>query len=396
MLALFVGAGVFSMSVKPAEASTIAELEQIIVDLKAQIVELQSQLAATQQGDEDTVEWCHTFRRNLRYGSTGPEVRALQTTLEKEELYEAGKDASGKFGMFTSAAVVAFQEKYAEDILAGYGLTNGTGFVGKTTRAKLNEIYGCAPGIPEPLEPSDDPSDPSDDSSESPVSPVTRECTDTDDGIDKYVKGTACRDLYFVHPNLLDSDSSDSPAKKNFNKQFCRTDRCIARNITPKQNSNENAPTKLKTRDAVKEYYCRGSKIFSKIIYCEDGCFDGACLGGPEPVEPTCAGEGESVPVVPGALDCCEGLSKISCAEPDSEGVCPEACVGAFICANCGDGTCGLGENKCNCPEDCETQTQTCSELGGTICLETETCSGNLLTSASDSDKCCDSACVAE
>jgi hypothetical protein len=226
-----------------------------------------------------------------------------------------------------------------------------------------------------------------------PEPPVTRECTDSDGGINKYVKGTACRDLYFVRPNLLDSDSLDSSAKESFSKKFCRTDRCIARNITPRQDFGENMPTRLKTRDAVKEYYCRNGKIFSKIIYCEDGCFDGACKGGPEPVEPTCAAEGESVVPGTGALACCEGLSEISCAEPDSGGVCPEACVGTIICAYCPDGECGLGENKCNCPQDCETQTQTCSELGGTICLETETCSGNLLTSASDSDRCCDSTC---
>jgi hypothetical protein len=393
MLALFIGAGVFSISVKPAEASTIAELEQIIEDLKAQITELQSQLAASQQGDEDTVEWCHTFRRSLRYGSVGPEVRALQTALEKEELYEAGKDASGRFAMFTSAAVVAFQEEYAEDILAEYGLTNGTGFVGRTTRAKLNVLYGCAPGTSEPPELPE-----SSESSEPPVSPVTRECTDSDGGMDKYVKGTACRGLYFVHPNLLDSDSSNSSTKKSFTRQFCRTDRCIARNIMPKQNFGEGMPTKLKTRDAVKEYYCRGGKIFSKIMYCEDGCYDGACLGeGPAPTPVACAAEGESVVPGPGASDCCEGLSKISCAQPDSAGVCPTGpCVGSSVCAYCPDGTCGLGENKCNCPEDCTTQTQTCSDLGGYICSTAEDCAGSLLTSASDSDLCCDEECTTQ
>ncbi len=35
-----------------------------------------------------------------------------------------------------------------------------------------------------------------------------------------------------------------------------------------------------------------------------------------------------------------------------------------FVCVNCGDGNCGLGENKCNCPQDCPEK---CAEEGETI-----------------------------
>ncbi|KKT29040.1 MAG: hypothetical protein UX43_C0010G0024, partial [Candidatus Giovannonibacteria bacterium GW2011_GWB1_46_20] len=44
------------------------------------------------------------------------------------------------FGPLTKAAVIRCQEQHAQEILAPWGLTKGTGFVGKTTRAKINEL----------------------------------------------------------------------------------------------------------------------------------------------------------------------------------------------------------------------------------------------------------------
>jgi len=67
-----------------------------------------------------------------------------------------------------------------------------------------------------------------------------------------------------------------------------------------------------------------------------------------------CIPEGESGPVIPDGPECCEGLTAISCDQPDQYGECSEPCSGAFYCTYCGNGICGLGENKCNCPEDCE------------------------------------------
>jgi|GEM_PF-3590870 len=72
------------------------------------------------------------------------------------------------------------------------------------------------------------------------------------------------------------------------------------------------------------------------------------------PAGPSCIPEGGSAAVVPGALECCPGLTAIGCSAPDEFGVCQE-CVGAFYCTKCGNGICGLGENKCNCPQDCLT-----------------------------------------
>ncbi|GAH92893.1 unnamed protein product, partial [marine sediment metagenome] len=49
---------------------------------------------------------------------------------------------SGWFGPLTKKAVIRFQERYTSDTLAPWELTKGTGFVGKTTRIKINEILG--------------------------------------------------------------------------------------------------------------------------------------------------------------------------------------------------------------------------------------------------------------
>ena len=60
-----------------------------------------------------------------------------------------------------------------------------------------------------------------------------------------------------------------------------------------------------------------------------------------------------------GMQKCCAGLKAISCAQPNSQGEChnEDFNCDSFPCANCGNGICGLGENKCNCPEDCKEET---------------------------------------
>ena len=80
------------------------------------------------------------FKSNLKTGSQGSEVKELQKCLAKDsEVYPEGEITS-YFGSKTKAAVIKFQEKYKEDVLEPHNLKKGTGEVGKSTRAKLNEI----------------------------------------------------------------------------------------------------------------------------------------------------------------------------------------------------------------------------------------------------------------
>ena len=135
---LFVSVGVFNMNVPTVQAATAAELQALIAQLQAQIADLQKQLAGI---TGEPAVWCHDFNRNLKFGNGGEEVRALQTALQKQDFYKG--TITGNFEQYTASAVVGFQEKYKETVLAPWGLAHGTGFVGSTTREKLNELYGC-------------------------------------------------------------------------------------------------------------------------------------------------------------------------------------------------------------------------------------------------------------
>ncbi|OHA63176.1 MAG: hypothetical protein A2842_00085 [Candidatus Wildermuthbacteria bacterium RIFCSPHIGHO2_01_FULL_48_25] len=131
---------VFAFAVPSADALTDEEIKALIMQLQEQIAQLQKQLAET-----EPQAWCHTFDINMKIGGTGSEVMALQTALEKEGLYTVFEGQ--EFALFDeslASAVVGFQEKYKSEILAPFRLAHGTGFVGSSTRAKLNRLYACS------------------------------------------------------------------------------------------------------------------------------------------------------------------------------------------------------------------------------------------------------------
>ncbi len=131
--------------VASAQNTTDAQLQEQVQFLLAEIRSLEQQVAATQSGSTTTLTWCHAFNTNLEIGSTGTEVTALQQALAKDG---ETVGVSGTFDEQTAFAVTGFQQKYASQVLAPSGLQNGTGYVGKATRAKLNSLFNCNSSTP--------------------------------------------------------------------------------------------------------------------------------------------------------------------------------------------------------------------------------------------------------
>jgi len=94
-----------------------------------------------------------------------------------------------------------------------------------------------------------------------------------------------------------------------------------------------------------------------------------------------CTAEGEGILSYDNTTKCCAGLTKVSASLPDNPTNCSPVPVGSVYsdkCIRCGDGTCGLGENRCNCQQDCGNGSNCnenlsiaqCAAVGGQIsCL---------------------------
>jgi len=158
LMVVFLGiAAAPSAVAQSSKSAIIAQIEAQIKDLQAQIAQLTAAISALPQ--RQTNQGFFDFNTNLNFGMTGQAIETLQIALEKEGFFIAPEEKTAKrFDKSTASAVSGFQQKYGDEILTPLGLKYGTGFVGPTTRTKLNKLYGsdtiiscitsimCAPG----------------------------------------------------------------------------------------------------------------------------------------------------------------------------------------------------------------------------------------------------------
>jgi len=137
----------------PSEEDAISTLQARIAELQLMINNLLQQLGlpmvttTTVPGVTTTAGF--TFKNNLSQGMVSEDIRYLQRFLNSHagtKIADTGPGSSGQetnyFGELTKAAVIKFQNMYASEVLAQWGLTKGTGYVGQSTRKKLNELLG--------------------------------------------------------------------------------------------------------------------------------------------------------------------------------------------------------------------------------------------------------------
>jgi hypothetical protein len=89
--------------------------------------------------------FCYTFSQNLGEGRalSSQDASALTQALTNAGVWTSGTPIT-TYNDSVASAVSGFQEKYASQILAPYGLSYGTGFIGVSTRSELNSLYGCS------------------------------------------------------------------------------------------------------------------------------------------------------------------------------------------------------------------------------------------------------------
>jgi len=118
------------------------ELLSKVNDLERLLGQLNDQIAKIDREEREIPVLCQEFKENLYYGLKGDSVSCLQQFLRTQEgVYPEGL-VTGNFFTLTINAVIRFQEKYFSEILAPLDLERGTGFVGSSTRSKLNELLG--------------------------------------------------------------------------------------------------------------------------------------------------------------------------------------------------------------------------------------------------------------
>jgi len=204
------------------------------------------------------------------------------------------------------------------------------------------------------------------------------ECTDSDGGWNYYVKGEVrnlrlgssirnmedlcVKDNYglneytenYLWEMVCDADYIEGPFPVIYCPNGCEDGACIGRerDCVPEWRCSPSS------KDFPSRLYIGGDCRVSSIVNCPDGCEDGACLG----CIPDCTGKECGSDGCGGSCESCTGT------ETCINGVCVlEDCVPETFIETCGSSVCGTKINNCGEEADCGT----CDE--GFICSE-ESC----------------------
>jgi len=98
------------------------------------------------------------------------------------------------------------------------------------------------------------------------------------------------------------------------------------------------------------------------------------------PGEKRCYREGEDFNLFDNSeAKCCEGLTKINYSFNEGNTCITPTCP-CYICTKCGDGHCGIGENKCNCSQDCQTEGSITSKCATVLIPASCSCSEGIVS----------------
>ncbi len=147
---IFLGTGITTAEENGEEAEIREQLD-LLIEKAQELVEIVEELDAQGKlplikAEEDYEPYLEEY---VRYGANNnpAEVEKLQTFLNEYEGEEI--PVTGFYGDITLEVVNRFQTKYADEILAPWGINEPTGYVYKTTQRKINDIK--SPGVEVPM-----------------------------------------------------------------------------------------------------------------------------------------------------------------------------------------------------------------------------------------------------
>lgn len=367
----------------------ISCIQDLIAQLLLQVQSLQAQQSVNQA-------WCHTFNQNLGYANSGlSEVGQLHTALDKEGI-SYSFDAGDVYGKSTMNAVVRFQQKHS--------ITPSSGYVGISTRAKLNSLYGCVAtnsactsswqcswgdckngyqsqvavdsnncGFPASsanivcpalaracnVQPTFTVSSPNGGETWQVKNKYIVTWQTSGDISGKYIK-------IFLSDGPTPGDIGVVPANKNFFSWE------ISDTIISGNNVYQLEPGNYKIKVVLYDGYPCSAMQYGCVlpnIVIQDASDNYFTIVA---AQPACASEGQSIPVIANPPSCCPGLSLIG---PKAANV---AGISGYCTAKCGNRVCDSNiETSYNCPQDCFCAVDGQKVYGDAVFGSTQCCNKN-------------------